>query len=331
MNLFKKNVSLVLALTLLISLVAPSFAQEASPKYLEGQAVVKEVLKDDSLLVTVNEMEVALNVSEETKVLDSKTGMMGDLNDLQVGDLIYAYYSPAMTRSLPPQSFASAIITGIEKDEVFPRLFIVKEIVSESDEEVRILNEQEDLVARISKDTPFSPFRSKQIVKFQDIKVGTELFIWYETVALSYPGQTNVQKALYIGTPNLKVQPVLAPEGADFNQKISINDKIIDLGKYEWHIQDNHVMVPLRIVSESLGFKVNWDSNIQGAYLDDGNVKTTVIVGKDGYFKASSKAMGLTQTFEFGAKPVLYLDRMFVPVEIFNLLYSDNEAVKLIK
>lgn len=335
MNLFKKSVSMLLALTLLVSLVAPSFAESTIPKYLEGKAVVKEVFEKDSLLVTIDDMELVLNVSDETMVLDSKTGLMGYLKDLNVGDLVYAYYSPAMTRSLPPQSFASVIITGIEEDKAHARLFTVKEVMSSKDEGVTLLNEEGDLVARISKDTPFSPFRTKQIVKLQDIKVGTQLFLWYELVALSYPGQTNADKAVFIGQSiedvDLGVKPVLVPKNSDFTEKISINDKIIDLGKYKWHGQENHVMVPLRLVSEALGFKVTWDSNLRGAYLDNGSVKTTVILGKDGYFKASSKALGLTQTFEFGAKPVLIDDRMFVPVELFNLLYSNNNAVKLIK
>lgn len=335
MNLFKKSVSMLLALTLLVSLVAPSFAQSTVPKYLEGEGVVKEVFENESLLITVDEMELVLNVSEETMVLDSKTGLMGKLKDLKIGDLIYAYYSPTMTRSLPPQSFATAIITGIEKDKPYARLFTVKEVMSSNDEEVRVLNEEGDLVARISKDIPFSPFKTKQIVKLQDIKVGTQLFLWYEVVALSYPGQTNADKAVFIGESiedvDLGVKAVLVPKDSNFTERISINDKIMDLGKHKWHGQENHVMVPLRVVSEALGFKVTWDSNLRGAYLDDGSVKTTVILGKDGYFKASSNAMGLTQTFEFGAKPVLIDDRMFVPVELFNLLYSDNNAVKLIK
>lgn len=337
MNKTKKAFSTLLVLMLLVSLVLPSFAEttdnqggETMPKYLKGEGVVKEAFVDDRLLVMINEMEVALNVSEETMVLDAKTGLMGSLKDLKVGELIYAYYSPVMTRSLPPQSFATVIITGIEKDKAHPAFFTVKEVISKSDEEVLVLNEEEDLIARISKDTPF---KTKQIVNLKDIKVDTQLFLWYDVVALSYPGQTNVEKAVFINpvsVPDLGVKPVLVPEGSKFDEKISINDKIMDLGNLKWHVQNNHVMVPLRVVSEALGFKVTWESSIQGAHLDDGSVKTIVTIGKDGYYKASSKAIGLTQTFEFGAKPVLIEDRMYVPVEIFNLLYS-NDVVKLIK
>ncbi len=308
MKKFKKGISLMLALTLLVSLVVPSFAENMAPKYLQGEGVVKEEFENNQLLVHINDMDVALNVSEETIILDAKTGLPGTLKDLKAGDLVYAYYSPAMTRSLPPQSFATVIVTEVEKDKTRPAYFTVKEIISESDEEIRVLNEAGDLIARISKDAPISPFKTKQVVSIKDIKVGSELFIWYDIVAMSYPGQTNVQKTVFIKTTSESI--------------ININDQDIDLGELKIHEQNNQKMIPLRLVAETLGFEVTWDSSIRGAKLDDGSVKTTVVIGKDSYYKASSKAIGLTQSIELGAKPELIDNTMYVPAELFNLLYS---------
>ena len=363
MYIFRKSISIGLSLALLATLASPVFAEgteqilpisapvvisatdaaTSMPRYLKDEAVVKSVLANDQLLVIINKLEVALNVSAETLVLDAKTGLMANLKDVKVGDLLFVYYSPAMTRSLPPQSFATAIITNIIKDQARPALFNVKEVVSSSDKEVRVLNEEGDLIATISKDTPLFPFKTKQIITIKDIEVGTQLFIWYEVVASSYPGQTQVQKAIYVGqtdlieSPNtLGVEPVTVPSDSKFTEKISINGKIIDLGKQKWYAdfekqQTGIVMVPLRVVAEALGFKVSWDNQAKAAMLDDGNVKTTVALGRDGYYLASSKAIGLTQSFKFGAEPVLVNGSMYAPVQLFNLLYSDNEAVKIIK
>jgi hypothetical protein len=308
MKKFKKGISLMLALTLLVSLVVPSFAENTVQKYLQGEGVVKEEFENNQLLVHINDMDVALNVSEETIILDAKTGLPGTLKDLKAGDLVYAYYSPAMTRSLPPQSFATVIVTEVEKDKTRPAYFTVKEIISESDEEIRVLNDAGDLIARISKDAPISPFKTKQVVSIKDIKVGSELFIWYDIVAMSYPGQTNVQKTVFIKTTSESI--------------ININDQDIDLGELKIHEQNNQKMIPLRLVAETLGFEVTWDSSIRGAKLDDGSVKTTVVIGEDSYYKASSKAIGLTQSIELGAKPELIDNTMYVPAELFNLLYS---------
>lgn len=371
MKAFQKGISMALTLTLVATLSTASFAAvgEATtttsatnntptttiqavpisapaevpvemPTYLQGQAVVKAVFENGRLLVMVNDMEVALNTSEKTFVLDAKTGLPATLTNLKVGDLLYVYYSPAMTRSLPPQSFATAIITQVEKDKAHPSFFTVKEVVSRTDKEVRVLNDAGDLIATISKDMPLSPFKTKQIVVLEDIQVGSQLFIWYEIVAMSYPGQTHSQKTLYIGqteksendaqTPELGVKPVLVPKDSKFDEKISINGKVLALGKYKWQAQNGQVMVPLRVVAEALGFKVTWDGKTKSASLDDGTVKTNITLGHDGYYKASSKAIGLTQMFEFGAKPVLIENSLYVPVALFNLLYSNN-AVQLLK
>lgn len=363
MKAFQKGISIALTLTLVATLSTSSFAavgettpsntvqavpisapagvQEALPSFLQGQAVVKAVYENGRLLVLVNDMEVALNTSEKTFVLDAKTGLPGNLTSLKVGDLLYVYYSPAMTRSLPPQSFATAIITQVEKDKAHPSFFTVKEVVSRSEKEVRVLNDAGDLIATITKDMPLSPFKTKQIVGLQDIQVGSQLFIWYEIVAMSYPGQTHSQKTLYIGqtetsendaqTPELGVKPVLVPKDSKQTEKISINGKALALGKYKWQAQNGHVMVPLRVVAEALGFKVTWDGKTKSVNLDDGTVKTNITLGQDGYYKASSKAIGLTQSFEFGAKPVMIGKTLYVPVALFNLLYSDNNAVALQK
>jgi hypothetical protein len=131
---------------------------------------------------------------------------------------------------------------------------------------------------------------------------------------MSYPGQTNVQKTVFV-----------RPGSAE---ALTINDQVIDLGELKIHEQNNQKMIPLRLVAEALGFEVTWDSSIRGAKLDNGSVKTTVVIGEDSYYKASSKAIGLTQSIELGAKPELIDNTMYVPAELFNLLYSNENAVK---
>ena len=46
--------------------------------------------------------------SDTTLVMDEEYNEI-DLNDLQVGDLIYVYHSPIMTMSIPPQTQAFII------------------------------------------------------------------------------------------------------------------------------------------------------------------------------------------------------------------------------
>ena len=239
-----------------------------TPQYLHGEAIVKAPFSENRLLVTIDGMEIALNIGENTLVVDAKTGFPGLLKNLKVGAKIVVYYGPAMTKSLPPQSFATAIVVNVEEGKARPALFVVKEIISKNDKEVRVLNTAGDLIVTITKDVAITPFKTKQIVRLSDIQVGSKLFVWYEIVALSYPGQTGAQKVVYIG----QAEP----------NKLFINGKEIALtvnqapGAVGLLEENGQVLVPLRTVAKALGFAIHWDSKTKMISLDDGTVKTTL-------------------------------------------------------
>ncbi len=342
---FKKILATLLVPTLILSLSTSAFASPSAavtanptpsfsvksvtspvPQYLQAEAIVKAIYSEGRLLVSIDGMEVALNTDEKTLVVDAKSGLPGQLSTLKVGAKVFVYYSPAMTKSLPPQSYATAIAINLQEGKARPALFIVKEVVSQSKNEIRVLNTAGDLIVTITKDIPVTPFKTKQIVKFSDISVGSKIFVWYEIVALSYPGQTGAQKVVYIGQ---------APEN-----KLVINDKTIDLknqanGSMGLIEENGQILVPLRLVSKSLGFKLHWDSKNRTIAMDNGEVKTILTLGSDSYYKASSKAIGLTQSIPLGAAPRIVGNQqgngsVYVPASLFNLLYSNDEAVTIL-
>ena len=295
--------ALILSLTLVVASVATpmmAFADASDIEapsvsdQLKGDAIVKVPLIDDQLFVTVNEMDLVLNISEETLVIDSKTGLPASLEDLKADDAIFVYYSAAMMKSLPPQSHAIAIVTQVEKNKSHAELFTVNEIISEKDGEIRALNKEGDLIVAFLEEISLTPYKTKQIVTIDDIKIGTQLFIWYDIVALSYPGQTAATKAVLVGQLD----------------------------------ENGFLTLPLRAVAESLGFEVTWNGEERSVFLDDGVVKTTLFIGEDRYFKASSQAIGLTQTFQLGLAPTIVDSRTYVPASFFRFIHSDNGEVK---
>ncbi len=344
MKLTKTSLPILWALTFTLfisTIVTPMFAFASADSQelhianataeLKGTAVVKAALTNNQLLVTVNDMEVTLNVSEETLIIDSKTGLPASLEGLKENDVIFVHYSAAMTRSLPPQSSAIAIVTQVEKDKGHAELFTIREIISREDDKVRALNKESDLIVTFVKEASLTPFKTKQIVTLDDIQVGTQLFIWYEIVAMSYPGQTGATKAVLVGQEEgLGVRAVYTPMAGADAVTATIQGKAIQLcGK---NLIDHHgiLLLSLRAVAEGLGFKVTWKAEDKSIILDDGTVKTTLYIGNDSYFKASSAAIGLTQNFSLGAPPMLIDDSTYVPAALFHLLYSDNNAVRII-
>ena len=64
-------------------------------------------------------------------------------------------------------------------------------------------------------------------------------------------------------------------------------------------------MVPLRSVSEALGWTVTWDGSLPGARVETGQVHIALTLGKDTYQTVSSTAIGMSDPFSLGAAPTL--------------------------
>ncbi len=208
MNANKNRIAfvIVLVLTIVITIGAIS-AQEPNltipssqiSDQLQGNAIVKAPLRNGQLLVSVNEMDILLNISEETLVIDSMTGLSRSLEDLKVNDSIFVHYVKIAVYSMPPQAHAIAIVTQEEENKNHAEFFIVKEIISREDGEVRAINKEGNLIATFFQENPLMSYKTEQVMTLDDIEVGTKLFIWFEEVQTSYPGQTRVIKTVLVG------------------------------------------------------------------------------------------------------------------------------------
>ncbi|OOM78352.1 autolysin [Clostridium puniceum] len=117
-----------------------------------------------------------------------------------------------------------------------------------------------------------------------------------------------------------------APKDVDIN-KVIICGKNIEIGRNGVLIYKGKVMVPLKTTAESLGFKVESDKDNKIVSLDNGEIKTNVYVGMDGYYYSSSNAIGLTMMHELGAEPIIENKIVYVPINMYNFLFNDQKAV----
>ena len=118
---------------------------------------------------------------------------------------------------------------------------------------------------------------------------------------------------------------VIAPAPAAYT--ITANGKTVDTKGAEAYKYGDVVMIPVRAVAEQLGFTVTWDAQNQGIKLDNGVSNTTISIGDKYYYSASSIAIGMTAPTELGAEPQLVNGTTYVPAELFDLLYYDNNTV----
>ena len=129
-------------------------------------------------------------IDDETYVIKGAKGKLRSAKDLKVGQEVMAYYSARMTRSLPPQAQAYAIIIGDVRKDYLPQYFVVDQVQQAADGScVRVLNSTHDVIARIDK---------YACEEYASIKQGDELLLWSRIMTMSLPGQTNAEKVVIL-------------------------------------------------------------------------------------------------------------------------------------
>ena len=125
------------------------------------------------------QQEVILNISEETLILDAVEGLPIKLEDIKDGDMVYSYMSPAMTASLPPQSFAYMILANIPADYRVPALEEVKELTVNEDGSA-VVEAVSGTVYQIPADCVLLPYLTRNMVAVQDLTEGRNFLVWSE-------------------------------------------------------------------------------------------------------------------------------------------------------
>ena len=167
-----------------------AYQTQAVQDVLFTTGVILEV--QDNLLVIKGEGHhnlVAAVVTENTYLLNGKNGKDKKVSSFKVGKEVTVYYSPKMTRSIPPQTEAYAVVLG-DNSEKIGKFFKVEEVtLSEDGAYVTVVNTNESLVATIDK---------KANKNFAEIKAGDELLLWYDMMTMSLPARTNAKKVVVL-------------------------------------------------------------------------------------------------------------------------------------
>lgn len=123
--------------------------------------------------------EIILTIDPETtRILDGATGFPVDLEDIEKGSF-EAYLGPAMTMSLPPQSMPYVVIVNIPEDVKAPRYVVAAGSVEEK-EGKKVLEGNDGTEYTLTEDVTVEPYLTKQIVRLEDIKEGSECLVWLD-------------------------------------------------------------------------------------------------------------------------------------------------------
>lgn len=234
-------------------------------EYTEFRGKVEEINGENGLfyiLATNDITEGGLNaikayIDEDVILLNNEDLNFVSKEDLEVGTEVVIFYhkDTIMTMSYPPMLSPDVVLINENEEQ--------QVMVSKFDDE--LLNAEKDMYIRVSDETPIVDIEDNK-VNMDDIK-NKNLIVFYDIVMTSYPGQTAPQKV------------VVMPE--EENQVFTSEEFVLESELIK-NINDV-TMIPLRLVSESLGYEVTWIQETKTAEIVKGAQWTQVTIGENRY------------------------------------------------
>ncbi|GLC81561.1 N-acetylmuramoyl-L-alanine amidase family protein [Lacrimispora brassicae] len=124
------------------------------------------------------DQEIILNLSSESKILNSVSGDPVAAEQIQEGEFIYADISPVMTLSLPPMSNAITVLCKIPADYQVPEYITVASMNVNSDGNTGILTSDTGKQYSITDQSKLFPYLTRNIVTVHDLSKGRNCLVW---------------------------------------------------------------------------------------------------------------------------------------------------------
>lgn len=217
---------------------------------------IKELIQDEQsgaitglYLESESAGEYVFHMDEATLLFDSGAATRTLVNTLAVGQQVYVFHSPIATMSIPPQSYAEAIVTNIPADAGCAMLKTVEAVKTNEDGSVTVTTDRGGLNLTIEKDAQYGDYNGRQIMGADNLRVGTRIFAWYNTVQPSYPAKTNTKHV------------VIAPAKEQEGMKISVNGTDLEATA---KMQTGTLMVPASAVAKALGLSTSYTNSAEG-------------------------------------------------------------------
>ncbi|WP_427110187.1 stalk domain-containing protein [Lysinibacillus xylanilyticus] len=259
--------------------------QQVQPIFIKITGTIENVEKrKDSTYYTVKEDENTnvFVVNDDTLVYDNT----GKEVKLQKGDKVtaYTYANKPMLMIYPPQYNPEVIIVETKEMGTVEVDFFNKELV----------NTDNTLKLNVGKETELLSLSGKK-VKAEDL-AEQHLLVFYTIATMSIPAQTPPSKVVVLDT--------IAQEPGETDPSKTAVQEIINNDFYE---VEGTKMVPLRLIAEELGFKV--ESTGKGAIISKGALSYTITRGQKEY--GYNKALRYFKV----APALLEPTKTYVPVE----------------
>ena len=258
----------ILAAALCLLTISGSAFAQSVPKELQMAGSVTN--RNGDMITITNDNKktgsVALHITDDTFVIQNGTGYYLNGFDIREGEQVKAWYGPVLTRSLPPQGKADAVIAGEQNDRPTFTYFNIGKVEPQEDGSVRVLNVNESQYVTIF---------PQVYPDVAELKAGDKMLLWYEFTTMSMPGQATATKAVLLkqGPADINISTTAGVIAMDGKELADI--KLIE--------KNNTLYVPLRQVAEALGYTVTWNGDAQTAVVYDGPRSAVCTIGSYDY------------------------------------------------
>lgn len=280
------------------------------------------------LVKTADEQEIQLNLGADTLIVNNETGAAAALSDIKEGDKIYAYYSKAMTRSLPPQSACELILVGVGENTP-ASLHEVGTVITTEEGMTEVLTADGSMIIRMDDKTTYAPYKTKNIVTKADLTEGTRFLAWYDIVATSYPGQAYTQKVVILPAAATEETAAETQATRETEQTAAETTEltIVAGGKtleVMGEMKDGVAVVPVRAAAEALGCTVSYEQKDGKEYvtIENDTHSMTLEIGTDNYVSTTKieDAVGMTAPAQYGVAPYIVDGTTYAAADLFKAL-----------
>lgn len=235
-------------------------------------------------------MQVNFSVNENTYWFNA--------DSVKVGDSVTGFYEAdrPVIMIYPPQYEANILAVNVKDQQLKADIF-----------DENLLSADKELKLNIAKDTKILN-QSGEVYKGK--LTSQKLLVVYTFTTKSLPAQTTPEKIIVLDalTDNIENNVSL--------MDIVVNNQVIK-APAAFKNNDKTVMVPIRAISEALGYKVTWDKSSKTVRL---NNSVSLTVGKDYY------TLGKMAPISLKAVPVSYKGKVYVPLKFFKEVIGTTTA-----
>ena len=258
----------ILAAALCLLTISGSALAQSVPKELQTAGSVTG--RNGDMITITNDSKktdsVALHITDDTFVIQNGTGYYLNGFDIREGEQVKAWYGPVLTRSLPPQGKADAVIAGEQNGRPTFTYFNIGKVEPQEDGSVRVLNVNESQYVTIF---------PQVYPDVAELKAGDKMLLWYEFTTMSMPGQATATKAVLLkqGPADINIHTTAGVIAMDGKELADV--KLVE--------KNNTLYVPLRQIAEALGYTVTWNGEAQTAVVYDGPRSAVCTIGSYDY------------------------------------------------